>query len=143
VPTPVAYSWPDAIAFGRRQYLFLRMHAPRTWMLAALFTTTPLLGWAVALPLAFGGDPIAIAVIVGANVFDQLRASARQRIPRKLFGSEIAARVAFLDRWATPAWLAIHAMVVWSTLFGRTVTWAGRSYRLDSRRQLTQTTKAE
>jgi hypothetical protein len=139
----VAYSWPDAIAFGRRQYLFLRMHAPRTWMLAALFTTTPLLGWAVGLPLALGGDPIAIAVIVAANLFDQLRASARQRVSRKLFGSGIAPRVAALDRWATPAWLAIHAMVVWSTLFGRAVTWAGRTYRLDSRRQLTRITRAD
>jgi hypothetical protein len=138
VPAPVSYDRRDAIEFGRRQYLLLRMHAPGIWMLAAACTTVPLVGWAVALPLAFGGDATAIAVIVAANALDQVRASLRRRIPQKLFGAEIAPRVAFLDRFATPAYLAFHAAVIWSTLFGRTITWAGRSYRLDSRLELSR-----
>ena len=114
------------------------MHPPGIWVRAAASTTLPLLGWAVALPLALRGDMIAIAVIIGANAFDQLRASLRQRISQKLFGSGIAPRVACLDRWATPAYLAFHAVVIWSTLFGRSITWAGRTYRIDSDLKLSQ-----
>lgn len=136
VPSPVAYSWKEAIAFGRRQYLFVRMHAPAQWMLAATATTIPLLGWAVALPLAVTGSKTAIGVIVAANVLDHMRAYFRRRVPRKLWGMEISPRVAWLDRWATPAWLAVHAFVIWSTLFGRRITWANRTYVLDSRQRV-------
>ena len=136
VPSPASFSWKDAISFGRRQYLFVRMHAPRTWMLAAAVTTVPLVGWATALPLAVTGHTVAIGTIVVANLLDHFRAYFRRRIPRKLWGTEISARVAFLDQWATPAWLALHAFVVWSTLWGRSITWHGRTYSIDRRQNL-------
>jgi hypothetical protein len=142
VQTPASYGWRDGIAFGRRQYLFMRMHAPWHWLAAAAATTLPLAGWAVALPLAIIGDPVAIGVILAANVLDFTRARLRQRIPRKLWGVETPARIARLDRWGTPAWLALHAVVVWSTLFGRSVTWAGRIYRLDAQAQLERVARA-
>jgi hypothetical protein len=44
--------------------------------------------------------------------------------------------MAWLDRWGTPLYLAFHAMIVWSTLFGRDITWAGRTYRLDAKQQV-------
>jgi hypothetical protein len=47
------------MAFVRRQYLLARMHAPGLWLLAAGATTAPLVGWAVALMLAPGGNKIA------------------------------------------------------------------------------------
>src|SRR5258705_3217688 len=134
VRTPASYGWRDGIAFARRQYLFARMHAPRLWLLAAGTTTAPILGWAVALPLAVMGSKIAIASIVIANVFDQMRASFRRRVPRMLWGAEIAPRVALLDRWATPAWVAIHAGIIWSTAFGRSITWGDRTYWIKDRR---------
>jgi cellulose synthase/poly-beta-1,6-N-acetylglucosamine synthase-like glycosyltransferase len=140
VPGPVSFSWKDAIAFGRRQYLFVRMHAPLQWVMAAGATTLPLIGWAVALPLAFGGDGYAIGAIVSANVLDQVRATLRQRVPRKLWGTSITGRTAWLDRWGTPAYLLVHAVVVWSTLFGRSITWAGRTYRLDGRQRVVSVT---
>lgn len=136
VPAPVSYGWTDAIAFGRRQYLFTRMHAPRLWMLAAAATTIPLAGWAVALPLALAGHKLAIGTIVIACALDYARARLRERIPRKLWGGEIPSRIKWLDRWATPAWLAVHALVIWSTLIGRTVTWGGRTYRIDRKQRL-------
>ncbi len=136
VQSPVSYSWREAITFGRRQYLLVRMHAPLHWMLAAAATTIPLVGWAVALSLGSTGNPTAIAVIVAANALDHLRAYFRRRVSRKLWGTDIPKRVAWLDSWGTPAVLAVHAMVIWSTLFGRSVTWAGRIYRLDAHQQV-------
>jgi len=134
--TPASYGWKDGIAFARRQYLFARLHAPHLWVLAAGATTFPLLGWAVALPLAVTGDKIAIGVIIAANVLDHVRARLRARVPRKLWGTELPFRVALLDRWATPAWLAIHACLIWSTLIGRSITWGGRTYWIDAQQRL-------
>ena len=131
VPSPTAMSWREVIAFGRRQYLFTRLYAPTHWALAAAATTLPLIGWAVALPLALSGSKFAIATIIAANVLDQIRASLRRRVSRILWATEMPARMAWLDRWATPAWLAFHAAIIWSTLFGRSVFWAGRTYRID------------
>lgn len=136
VPAPVSYGWTDAISFGRRQYLFTRTHAPRLWMVAAAATTIPLAGWAAALPMALTGNRLAIGTIGIAYALDYARARLRERIPRKLWGSESLARVKSLDRWATPVWLTLHAVVIWSTLFGRTIAWGGRTYRIDSRQRL-------
>jgi glutathione S-transferase len=78
VPSPVSYNWKDAISFGRRQYLFIRIHTPWHWALGAAITTLPLAGWAVALPLAIGfGEgaelrrPLGIS-IVGGLILSQL-----------------------------------------------------------------------
>jgi ceramide glucosyltransferase len=136
VPALASYSWRDAVVFGRRQYLFTRTHAPRLWLVAAAATTIPLVGWATALPLALTGNKLAIGTIAIAYALDYMRARKRERIPRKLWGVESHPRVKWLDRWATPAWLALHAAVIWSTLFGRTIHWAGRAYRIDAKQQL-------
>jgi len=139
VPALSSYSWKDAIVFGRRQYLFTRTHAPRLWLVAAAATTIPLAGWATALPLAVTGNKLAIGSIAIAFALDYARARLRERIPRRLWGIESHPRVKWLDRWATPAWLALHAAVIWSTLFGRTIHWAGRTYRIDAKQQLERT----
>jgi cellulose synthase/poly-beta-1,6-N-acetylglucosamine synthase-like glycosyltransferase len=136
VPSPVSYSWKDAVAFGRRQYLLIRIYAPWHWALIAATTTLPLAGWIAALPLAVNGAVGAISVIVAANVLDQLRAHFRRRVPQKLWNLDITDRVACLDRWGTPIWLLVNAVVVWSTLFGRRITWAGRSYVVNGRGQV-------
>jgi hypothetical protein len=138
VPALASYSWKDAIVFGRRQYLFTRTHAPRLWIVAAGATTIPLIGWATALPLALMGNEVAIGAIVIAYALDYTRARLRERIPPNLWGIENQPRIKWLDRWATPAWLALHAAVVWSTLFGRTISWAGRTYRIDAKQKLRQ-----
>ena len=136
VPSPASFSWKEAIAFGRRQYLFVRWYVPHHWALAAVGTTVPLLGWAFAIPLAVTGDRIAIGTILAANAFDQVRATLRRRIPRKLWAIDHRDRMTWLDRWATPIWLAFHAAVIWSTLRGRSLTWGGRTYWVDSKRHV-------
>lgn len=138
VPSLVSYTWKDAIAFGRRQYLLMRIHMPWHWALFAATTTLPVAGWAVALPLAMRGSVGAIAVIVAANVLDQIRAYFRRRLPRKLWNTPMSGRVAFLDQWGTPIWLMVNAITIWSTLFGHRITWAGRSYTVNHRGQVLQ-----
>lgn len=136
VLSPVSYNWREAIAFGRRQYLFTRILTPWRWALTAAITTLPLAGWAVALPLAMKGSITAITVIIAANILDHQRAHYRRRIPKKLWNMPLPRRVARLDQWGTPIWLLINAAIIWSTLFGRRITWAGRSYVLDGRGQV-------
>lgn len=138
VPSPAVMSWREAFAFGRRQYLFARWYRPKHWLLAVAGTTLPLAGWAVALPLAVTGHGAAIATIILANALDQIRASLRQRVPRKLWRTDMPRRMALIDRFATPAVLAFHAAIIWSTLLGRTMIWAGRRYELDSDRRVTR-----
>ena len=134
VPSPTSYSWRQVIEFGRRQYTLVRAYAPRHWILAAAATTIPIIGWSVAIPMAIGGDLIAVVAILAAVALDQTRATLRRRVARTLWAAPIDPRMAFLDRWATPTSLLIHALIIWSTLFTRTVVWAGRHYRLPGRR---------
>lgn len=136
VPTPVSYTWRQAVAFGRRQYLHVRLHALPIWLLAAGATTLPVLGWIAALPLAVLGNRLAIATLVLANILDHARARMRRRVARKLWGTDIPSRMASLDRWGTPVCLAFHSLIIWSTLFGGSVTWAERTYYLDAQRRV-------
>jgi hypothetical protein len=140
VPSPVSYSWRDGIAFGRRQYALLRVYAPGHWVLAAVATTVPVIGWIVGLSLAVSGDVAAIAVVVGAVALDQIRAILRRRVVRVMWGAPAQSglrRTLWLDRWATPFWLLFHAAIVWSSLFQRHIDWGGRTYRLDGPQRLT------
>jgi cellulose synthase/poly-beta-1,6-N-acetylglucosamine synthase-like glycosyltransferase len=132
VLTPASYGWKDAIAFARRQYLWVRIHTPWHWAFIVTVTTLPLVGWAVALTLALNGSVAAIVIIIAANALDHLRAFFRRQVPKKLWNLHVPGRVARLDSWGTPIWLLVNAAVVWSTLFGRRIDWAGRSYLLDS-----------
>ena len=132
VLTPASYAWKDAIAFARRQYLWLRIHTPWHWAFIVTVTTLPLVGWAVALALALNGSLAAIVIIIAANMLDHLRAFFRRQVPKKLWNLHVPGRIARLDSWGTPIWLLVNAAVVWSTLLGRRIDWAGRSYLLDS-----------
>jgi hypothetical protein len=136
VLSPVSFNWKDALAFGRRQYLFIRIHLPWHWALMAAITTLPLAGWAVAVPLAIKGSVTAISVVVVANVLDQLRAYFRRRVPQIMWNMKTPDRVARLDQWGTPVWLLVNAVVIWSTLFGRRIKWAGRTYVVDGQGQV-------
>ncbi|MGD9920532.1 MAG: glycosyltransferase family 2 protein [Pseudorhodoplanes sp.] len=133
VPSPIAWDWSTAFAFGRRQYLLARWFATWLWLVGAAGTTIPLIGWAVALPYALAGNGFAIAAILVANALDQVRASLRLRVSRILWNEEMPRRMALIDRFATPVSLGFHAAVVWSTLFSYSITWGGRTYRVDPR----------
>jgi hypothetical protein len=137
LPTDIAYGWQDGIAFARRQYLFVRLYQRDLWLFAALATSVVTLGWCEA--LRWIGNPIALGAIGIVVVLDQIRALFRRRIVRAMWGQEMLDRlraVMWLDRWATPLWMAFHCAIIWSTLFGRTIRWAGRTYRVDGRQSI-------
>jgi hypothetical protein len=130
--TAVGFGWRELIEFGRRQYIQIRIYAPEFWGFAALATTIPVLGWAFALPLALSGDLPAIGVLAAAIALHQARVTLRLEIPRTLWGVEQDRTVTLLDRWAAPISTLIHAALIWSTLFARTLRWGGRLYRIDA-----------
>ena len=90
----------------------------------------------MAVPQAIKGNVTAISVVVVANVLDQLRAYFRRRVPQIMWNMKIPDRVARLDQWGTPVWLLVNAVVIWSTLFGRRIKWAGRTYVVDGQGQV-------
>ncbi len=143
VISPVSYSWPEGIAFARRQYTFLRWSAPRHWALAAVSHSAVIAGWIVALPLALAGHRIAIATIALTYGLDMLRGALRLRVPRKLWDMRPPRHIMLLDLFATPAWVFVHTVVIWSTLFKRSVTWAGRTYHVRSWPRVQRMTVAE
>ena len=140
VPSPISFDWPAALEFGRRQYTLIRVYMPRYWVLAAAAVTVPVAGWIVGLVAIGLGSRPALAALILVVLLDQGRALFRRRAVRVLWGEAGMAPLAgalWLDRYATPFWLAIHAGVIWSTLFKRRIAWAGRVYRLDGRHRVT------
>ncbi len=116
------------------------MHALSIWLLAASATTIPVIGWVVAIPLVATGDKLATVTLVLANILDHARAHMRRRVSRKLWATDIPRRMAWLDRWGTPVFLAFHAIIIWSTLLGRSITWAGHTYVVDRQQRVSNTT---
>jgi hypothetical protein len=129
--TRAAFNWRTLAEFVRRQYVLIRIYASGHWWLAALAALAPIVGWCVAIPLVWAGDLRAIVALVAAPILHQLRASLRAQIPRKVWGMEPDHRIVLIDRLAAPLVLIGHAALVWSTLFGRTIRWGGRTYRID------------
>jgi hypothetical protein len=134
--TSVRFRWPELIEFGRRQYIQIRIYAPEFWALAAFATALPLLGWMITVPLALAGDLRSMMVLAAAIALHQTRVSLRLAIPRKLWGMEQDRAVVLLERAAAPITGVIHAALVWSTMFARTLRWGDRIYRIDGPRQV-------
>lgn len=133
--TPIDWDLRQALAFGRRQYQILRTHAPVVWLYGALTTTVPLAGWLTAVPLAVTGNRVAQLSLFGVVLLDILRALLRRRVVFRLWGADGIARLRvplLLALVATPLWLLLHAVAVWSSAFGRHVDWAGIRYRIDA-----------
>jgi hypothetical protein len=133
--SPVGFDWRQLVAFVRRQHLMIRNHLPALWLVSAVSTTVPILGWIAAILLTWRGHPWALLGFAAAILLHQARVTMRRDVARSLWGTAHRRQVQ-LERWAMPAILAINAVLLWSTAFGRTIDWAGRRYRLDGRGRL-------
>lgn len=124
------HSFRSAFAFGWRQYKFVGWYLPHLWLIAAATTTIPFVTGASAVVLALKGDRFAMLALVLA--FALARASVRLMIVRKAFDAEAQrAYRATADaavRLLAPAWIALHAAAVWSTLVSRRMVWSGTTY---------------
>ncbi len=133
VPSPVRHDFRSLFDFGRRQYLLVRVHAPLHWALAGVTLIVPVVAALVAIGEAWQGDVLAIACLIVALGLQQLRASLRVDIARRVLPPEQAARSAALmrrDRWRLPAAHLLHLAIWLTSAFGGTMTWAGIRYRL-------------
>ncbi len=133
VPSPVSHDPRSLFEFGRRQYLFVRVHTPRHWWLAGVTLMVPALACAAALPAAAGGNLLAFGGIGLALLLQQMRAALRMAIAERVLQAEQAAQAAVLSRrcrWMLPVAHLVHLAIWLSSAFGNTMTWAGTRYRL-------------
>ena len=139
VPSPVEHSARSALAFGRRQYLFVRWYLPKVWWIGACSTALSLVAGACTLVLALAGDWFALLALVLGLGLAQARAEVRCRIVDKVWGAEAGrsyrATADGAVRWLAPAWVLLHAASVWSTLASRRLTWSGVVYEFRGYRE--------
>ena len=133
-PSPVALDTGGALEIGLRQYRLLRLHLPAFWPLVGLGVVLPALGGAAALAGVAAGDPVALGCIGLAMLLHGIRIRLRGAIADAVLPPEAAAaarRVLGRGAWRWPA-AGLLVLVAWlGSGFGRDITWAGRSYRLD------------
>lgn len=130
--TPVDYTWHDGAAFIRRQYIFIRIHTPRYWALAAAAVTIPPLGWAAGTAAIVAGQTWLVLAFATVIALHQYRATMRRRVAQRLWNDPSNPRQSLVERFAVPAWLLFHAVLLWSTALSRTIRWGARVYRLDT-----------
>jgi hypothetical protein len=135
VPTPVSPSWPELAAFGRRQYLLLRLHVPGHWLIVAGVLLVPAAG-SVACLLAAGRGSVAALLMLGGGVaLQQIRAGIRAEIGRRVLPADAAAavrRTLPLDRLLLPLVPLVQIPVFVASACGRRVRWGQRDYLVEA-----------
>ncbi|MCC7205610.1 MAG: glycosyltransferase [Phycisphaeraceae bacterium] len=142
VSSPVRLDERSFWNFARRQYLITRVYAPAAYLGALALTGLYTLGFCTAAATVVGGmlgrvEPrlawIGLGGILAVTTADITRSHYRRHVVRRAFGDTAMTnfrRAMWLDRWATPMWMALHLVAVLSALSSRTLTWRGRRYRL-------------
>jgi cellulose synthase/poly-beta-1,6-N-acetylglucosamine synthase-like glycosyltransferase len=132
VPSPVSHDMASLFDFGRRQYLLLRVHAPWHWWLSGITLVVPALAGGAALVMAAQGSMVAVACLAVALALQQLRAQLRIGIAWRVLPGHArqSAMVLRRDRWLLPAIHMLHLAIWLTSMCGRTMTWAGKRYRL-------------
>ena len=140
--SPTSGGFMELASFVRRQYIIVRVYSPWLYLLAFAVMWLYVIGftsaWTYLLRhlLADTSDwqwlwPLpAILFVFLAN---QMRASARRRCVETAFGEQVRRQLDSTlrwDRWATPVWMTLHALLIASALFGRSFVWRGIRYRL-------------
>ncbi len=133
VPSPVRHDISSLFEFGRRQYLLVRVHAPGHWWLAGFVLLLPVAGAAAGVVAAVGGDWLAVAWPLVALALQQVRATLRVDIARRVLPPAQARRSAELvrsSRWLLPLAPLVHLGIWLTSAIGRELSWGGRRYRL-------------
>ncbi|GAC1328806.1 MAG: hypothetical protein NVSMB26_04480 [Beijerinckiaceae bacterium] len=137
--SPVAMTWRQAFAFGRRQYQIVLTHEPGLWLLAAIITLIPALSCVFAFWLVAQGSIVAAALLIVSVFLGEIRTRCRKRIVRAMWrqeGNVSRARLWAVDRWLKPLWWGFHAVCVFSALGSRRVHWAGVDYIVHHRQDI-------
>jgi hypothetical protein len=135
LPTPLRLGWRGVLAFGRRQYLLVRLHAPRRWLAIGASLLLPLAGaWAV-LFAALTGEAWALGLLAAGIALQQGRAGLRAAVAQRVLPAAQAAAVQRglpRDRLLLPLVLPVQAAAFLASALGRQIRWGGRRYRVVS-----------
>jgi len=133
VPTPIAPGWSVMLRFIRRQYLLVRVYAPRHWLAAAWTLGVPAIGAVIGILLSLRAHRWALGFIVTSIALLQVRLSIRRSIAGLVLSSRdqsYARRTVRFARFAWPLIHLIHLAAFASSAFGRRFSWAGIHYRI-------------
>jgi cellulose synthase/poly-beta-1,6-N-acetylglucosamine synthase-like glycosyltransferase len=133
VPTPISSGWSDTLRFMRRQYLLVRIYAPRHWLAAAWNLWVPTIGAVSATRLILWGHSWALGFVLASIALMQIRLSIRSAIARRVLSAAEwphARRTILFARFAWPLIHLVHLAAFASSAFGRRFSWAGIRYRL-------------
>lgn len=131
----VEFTWASFREFALRQYRITRVHAPGLWAMGLAVVALYLWGWVASLAALVMGQAWALPVIVAMVLMDLRRGTLRGRWVGALYDTETVERwhrPGWWDRWATVVWMAVNFMMLLGSAWGRTITWAGRRYRMRS-----------
>ncbi len=139
VPSPVKHSWPTLFAYLRRQYQIVRIYAPAQWSFAAAALLLPPFGLAASLALVWSGHGAAVATWVLVLALQQSRFFLRQRALLRLLDQSTIEKlraVFVMQHFLGPVTHAVHLLAFLTSAAGRTITWAGISYRVAGPRRM-------
>jgi cellulose synthase/poly-beta-1,6-N-acetylglucosamine synthase-like glycosyltransferase len=136
VASPVSHTWVSLLRFVHRQYLLIRVYAPRHWLFAAWTLCIPMLGAAIAIGLLLRGQWWALAFLASSAALLQLRLLIRRSIAALVLSrSEMASATATVKfaSWCWPLIHLVHVIAFVSSAVGTRFSWAGTHYRLSGR----------
>lgn len=136
VPSPVAYTWTSLFSFAHRQYLLVRIYAPRHWLLAGWTLCLPTLAATIAIREIVDGRWWAVGFILGSIAMLQIRLRIRRRIGDLLLRPAMipVARITVaFAQWAWPIIHVVHLGAFLTSVAGQRFSWAGIDYRLHAK----------
>lgn len=135
VPTPTDQSWRSLFAYIRRQYLILRIYAPLQWAFGLWAFALPPLGLAAAVALALSGSAWWLVAPLAVWILQQVRFVLRHRALQRVLDADAVTKLEPIFRLAHlmgPLVQVPHLLAFLASGCGRTIRWAGITYRVDS-----------
>ncbi len=134
VPTPLAGSWRELWAFGRRQGQFVRLYRPRLWWFASLIATADFLARiALAWDLLAAGSMPALRMLALIAASGSVATELRRAVGRRIGAADGLACTSYqhLLNWAILPIGAWYVSLIWASAFTSVVRWAHVQYSLD------------
>jgi hypothetical protein len=134
VPTPLAGSWRELWAFGRRQGQFVRLYRPRLWWCASLIATADFLGRiALAWDMLAAGSMPALRVLALIAASGSVATELRRAVGRRIGAADGLACTSYqhLLTWAILPVGAWYVSLIWASACTSVVRWAHVQYSLD------------
>jgi hypothetical protein len=146
VPTPTEHSWCSLFAYLRRQYQIVRIYAPMHWAFAAYALLLSPAGVAAAAMLALSGHAAGFGALAAAWALQQARFVMRHRALRRILDPAVVANlqpVFLLAHLIGPLVQIPHIIGFLASSFGRTIRWAGITYRVTGPERMQIVERAE